>query len=76
MACINHHFLFQVTNSSMESVDTGKFIDLYHLSAEKAEVDLTSGTEPKPQSLLCAYSDFYPSIGSHPSILISVRQMT
>lgn len=54
MACISYHFLFQVTNSSMESVDTEKFIDLYHLSAEKAEVDLTSGTEPKPQSLLCA----------------------
>lgn len=54
MACISHHFLFQVANSSMESVNTGKFVDLYNLSAEKAEVDLTSGTEPMPQSLLCA----------------------
>lgn len=46
-------FLFQVTESPSEpaKMDNGKFIGSYNPSAEKADVDLTSGPETKDSDL-------------------------
>lgn len=55
MACISHHFLFQVTNSSMESVDTGKFIDLYHLLLKRQKRIWPLGLNPSLKAY-CVHS--------------------
>lgn len=63
-------FLFQVTESSSElaEVDNGKFIGSYNPSAEKADVNLTSGPETKDLGLFgCMFYFLNLPVSSLPS---------